>query len=187
MDIEAPNRSLICSALEGHFDTWEEVPVVTASGKLRIDVVARCNNGDFEGKVLAFEVKSGLNALNFQKWAQVFKQAADYVNGQVELPTFGSTAVTAAFVFPSPPYVPFQLPICPTTDKPWFRTEQLAQYAGVIHLAQQFRVGWASHDETFGLALHMGPNPVWDKRYGWLKSGRDLITSRRIGSQTEKC
>ena len=186
MDIEAANRRLICSALDGHFDTWEEVPVATGFGKLRIDVVARCRTGDTEGKVLAFEVKSGLQALNYAKWAKAFKQAADYVNGQVELPTFGLTPVTVVFVFPSPPYVTCPSPAFPVTQKLWFRMEELAHYAGVIHLAEYFRVGWAKHSTAFGLSLHMGPNPVWDKRHGWHKSGRDLLFSRRKGSQTAR-
>ena len=184
-DVEASNRSLIRSALQGHFDTWEEVPVRTVLGQVRIDVLARRNGGEFEGVLLAFEVKSGDKALNFQNWAKAFKQAADYVNGLVELPDLPERSVAAAFVFPSPPYVPFPSPVCPVDEMPWFRREQLAQYAGVIHLAEHFRVGWAEHSQDMGISLKMGPNPIWDARHDWWKSGRDLILSRRVGSQVK--
>lgn len=190
MDIESKNRKVIRTALESAFEIWEEVWIASPQGRLRVDLVAVWKGGLLQGAAIGFEVKAPNNAMNFQNWAKVFKQAADYVNAKTIDKRLPEVSLSAVFVYPSPPYVPNHMHsgLEQPKNEGWYRNEQLLQYAGVIHLAQHFRVGSAGiramgEDQLF--VLSMGPNPVWDQSFGWHKTGIDLINSKRIGSQVK--
>lgn len=193
MDIEFQNRTRIRNAIEEHFDVWEEVSVTTAWGKLRMDIVAIPKSSSDVNCPIGFEVKAPTSALNFNKWAQKFKQAADYVGATVSDARLPQGEVRAVFVFPSPPYIPYSEAADAhhgsEGEEIWFRSDQLLQYAGVLSLAEQFRVGYGRFETQpsgSGLCLSMGANPIWFQKLGWTKSGRDLINSKRVGSQVRK-
>ena len=190
MDVEAKKRAEVHEALEPWFDVWEEVRVETPLGKLRVDVVAIPRETSDLREAIGFEVKSPVSELNFQDWAKVFKQAADYVGSITIDKRLPDVKISSVFVYPSPPYVPYPPPAHMSEDYSggWFRQEQLLQYAGVIHLAQHFRVGharWSSSRADSVFQLAMGPNPIWNQQHGWFKSGKDLLASRRVGSKVK--
>ena len=190
MDLEARKRAEVRAALEPWFNVWEEVQVETHQGKLRVDVVAIPKSPDGPKSAIGFEVKSPNTAMNFQNWAKVFKQAADYVGSRTIDKRLPDVKISSVFVFPSPPYVSYLSPpsIGQEYTGDWFRQDQLLQYAGVIHLAQHFRVGhasWSSSGVRSVFQLSMGPNGVWNQRLGWFKTGKDLVGSSRVGSKVK--
>lgn len=189
MDSEAPIRNEVRDALKESFEIWEEVWVDTPSGKIRPDLICVPRDPEYRDLVFGFEVKNPTHALNFQDWAKVFKQASDYVGAELKDPRVPSGTVRGMFVFPSPPYVPFVESVAhATAGENWYRNEQLLQYAGVIHLAQHFRVGHAHwHKSANGqeFRIAMGPNPIWAQNLGWHKNGKDLLNSWRLGSQVK--
>jgi len=190
MDIEADKRREVIGAINHFFDVWEEVSLSGADGNLRLDVVAVPRDRSIIDAAIGFEVKSPSRAPNFQNWAKAFKQAADYVDARIVDDRVPHKILTGVFVYPSPPYVPYvsPTPIMYPGAGVWFRNEQLLQYAGVIHLAQHFRVGharWQKQRQEEAFQLSMGPNPVWNSKYGWARDGKNLLGSIRVGSTTK--
>ena len=186
MDIEAPLRRQIVQSLDTEFYVLEEVGVSNRDGDLRADLVAIPKDDYLDGAAIAFEVKAKTEAMNFQNWSKVFKQAADYVNSIVVDARLPRVRIAASFVFPSPPYVPHPALAGNTgvTVDPWYRSDQLLQYAGMHHLAMQFRVGRAEVHKTT-MTLSMGPQVLWVQGRGWFPKARDLLFSSRIGSRVQ--
>jgi hypothetical protein len=188
LDIERDTRASLCNALCDSFDVFQELKVTAFSSSFRVDVVAIPKDHPFSDFAIGFEVKAPSSALNFQNWAKVYKQAADYVGTVTETERIPQRKLVAIFVYPSPPYFPFSTALDERQEgeEIWFRKDQLLQYAGVIHLAQHFRVGharWATLGKQRVFELAMGPNPIWNQRQGWFKNGQELLFSMRSGSQ----
>ena len=186
MDIERDLRNELRQHLSSEFDTFEEVSLTSTNGhRIRADVIASPRSSNFSNTLFAFEVKTASNR-NFQKWTHVFKQAYDYVQGTVEKSEWENHTVTAAFVFPAPPYNTAG-GLLEKSD--YWRLHEAGQIAGVMHMASMFNVGAATlrnNNPRKGLNLSFGPNTLWNEFHGWFEDGKRLLSSQRIGSRTQR-
>lgn len=191
MDHEKARRTELILALQDDFDCFEEVTLRHATFTrqfVRADVVGVPRDPRLNGFALAFEVKEPTTEWHYPKWSHAVKQSSDYVYGRIQenssAATYAGRRISAAFLFPAPPYKPESLT---PSNSPFMRYGQEALHAGILHLALHFRVGyayWNSQPKTPRFTLCFGPNRVWEQRFGFTSQGLSLLSgSRPLGSR----
>lgn len=179
MDPERDTRRELIDLLHGAFACFEEVPLRThAGGHVRCDVLAVPLADDFAHHPFAFECKRPSQDWHYAPWARTIRQASDYVGCES---AYG--VVSAAFIYPAPMAGPTTepLPVGPLV-RPGYEHE----VAGMFHLALFFRVGrlGVRHGR---LGLTLGPNEIWNPKFGFTKNANDLLKQGRpLGSRNVK-
>jgi len=190
MDIEADRRKELIHSLGDEFLCEEEVGLfhpIFRTLKVRADVLAIPTDERFWGCLLAFEVKEPKD-WNYAKWCKAIHQATDYVYATVEdnerLGHFTQRRVAASFVYPSPPYAPYD-----GSGKTCnlIRDRDIKIVSGAFSLAARFRVGRAIQSNIKcgdGMMLSFGPNLIWESGKGFTAAAEKLLTNKRpVGSK----
>jgi hypothetical protein len=169
-DPEKPIRRQVVDLLDANCECLEEARVHLKWGAVgRTDVLCRPRAPDFSHLSFAVEVKS-CPKVGDQQLAGWIKQAADYVGAS---PVNGWPAIAATFVWL------FDMPLDPRPD------EQL-RMAGMLQLAQYFRVGSARRAK-YGLSLVFGPSAdVYKGKWGWAPRALELLQARRTLAGTRQ-
>lgn len=189
MDVERSVRKELMGGLASEFVCHEEVGLVSEAGaRLRCDVLAIPQTEKFSECPIAFECKRPSQDWHYAKWSRALKQAADYVgctvsDGRIAKPY----KIGAAFVFPSPEIVPSERQ---HESHPLIREGFENAIAGMFHLALHFRVGKAvrdPNDDVYSVRLVLGPNEIWNKKFGFTRNGGNLLLEGRpLGSRNRR-
>lgn len=172
VDPERPIREDVMRRLKGMFDCRPEARVRhLLHGDMRADVLCRPVDPDLNDLTLVIEVKS-YGVAGDREIGHWIKQTADYVRAAPS--DINWPPVAAGFLW----LIGMDL-----------KAHERDRIAGMIQLAQHFRVGCA-HSSTCGerLMLTFGPSAhiYHEGRGGWLPRARQLLNASRINAGTKK-
>jgi hypothetical protein len=166
---ELEARNYVISRLGDDFHFMEEVAAkdILSDKKYRLDAVSMC---EATNHLLGWEFKK--SHLLKSEFVGALKQAADYRSAKIDDPRFpgiNGQQIEACIVFPD-----------------WDglhgsgRLDYPKEAKGMRLLAFHFRVGTLSlNDETDGLHMIMGEQPIWHSYKGWTDTAKGILRGKR--------